>query len=58
MICKPEAVVIRFPAAWANALVDTVMGIEIAAAKTAKADLMMVRREERIVSSSVERPIS
>jgi hypothetical protein len=54
MICKPDAVVMGFPAAWADAVVAMIRGVETAAAIAAKAVLMIVRREDRILSTSSE----
>jgi hypothetical protein len=47
MICKPEAVVMGFPAVWADAVV-AITGVEMAAAMAANAVWMIVRREDRI----------
>jgi hypothetical protein len=47
MICKPEAVVMGFPAVWAEAILMAT-GVEIAAATAAKAVRMIVRREKCI----------
>ena len=50
MICKPEAVVMGFPAVWADAVVA--MRDELAAAATAaNAVWMIVRREDRIMGT-------
>jgi hypothetical protein len=47
MICKPEAVVMGFPAVWADAVLE--MRGEVAAAATAATAVrMIVRREDRI----------
>jgi hypothetical protein len=47
MICKPEAVVMGFPAVWADAVVER-RGEVAAAAMAANAVWMIVRREDRI----------
>ena len=47
MICKPEAVVMGFPAVWADAVL-TAAGVATAAAMAAKAVRKIVRREKRI----------
>jgi hypothetical protein len=47
MICKPEAVVMGFPAVWADAIVGT-RGKVTAAATAVNAVWMIVRREDRI----------
>src|SRR3954462_9974188 len=60
MICKPEAVVMGFPAVWANAIREAT-GVATAAAKAANAVWMMVRREDRIFEntfSSMKRDVS
>jgi hypothetical protein len=44
MICKPEAVVMGFPAVWADAIVE-IAGEVAAAAMAAKAVWMNVRRD-------------
>src|SRR5438445_13459105 len=46
-ICKPEAVVMGFPAVWADAIVETI-DVEAAAAAAANAVWMIVRREDLI----------
>jgi hypothetical protein len=51
MICKPEAVVMGFPAVWAVAVAWMATGVAIAAAAAAIRVLMMVRREERIADT-------
>jgi hypothetical protein len=51
MICKPEAVVMGFPAVWADAIVETT-DVETAAAMAASAVWMIVRREDRIWDTS------
>jgi hypothetical protein len=48
MICKPDGVVMAFPALWADAVVAMITGVETAAAIAATAVLKMVRREDRI----------
>jgi hypothetical protein len=48
MICKPDAVVMGFPAVWAEAILMAT-GVEAAAATAAKAVRMIERREKRIV---------
>jgi hypothetical protein len=61
MICKPEAVVMGFPAVWANAMVGMTTGVETAAAKAANAVWMIERREDRICEntfSSMKRDVS
>jgi hypothetical protein len=47
MICNPEAVVMGFPAVWADAVVE-MRGEVAAAAMAANAVWMIVRREDRI----------
>ena len=47
MICKPEAVVMGFPAVWADAVLMAT-GVTTAAATAAHAVWMIVRREKRI----------
>jgi hypothetical protein len=47
MICNPEAVVMGFPAVWAEAILMAT-GVEAAATTAAKAVRMIVRREKRI----------
>jgi len=47
MICKPEAVVMGFPAVWAEAILMAT-GVETAAATAANAVRMIVLREKRI----------
>jgi len=47
MICKPEAVVMGFPAVWADAILMAT-GVATAAATAAHAVRMIVRREKRI----------
>jgi hypothetical protein len=54
MICKPDAVVMAFPALWADAVVAIITGDETAAAIAAKAVLMILRREDRILNTSSE----
>src|ERR1700682_741733 len=51
MICKPDAVVMGFPAVWADAIVAIITGVDIAAAIAAKAVFMIVRREDRILDT-------
>jgi hypothetical protein len=58
MICKPEAVVMGFPAVWADAVKGPAIGVATAAAAAAKAVRMIVRREDRIFCTSFERPTS
>jgi hypothetical protein len=48
--CKPEAVVMGFPAVWADAVV-AIRGEEIAAANAANAVWIVVRREDRIMGT-------
>ena len=50
MICKPEAVVMGFPAVWADAVV-AMRGELAAAATAANAVWMIVRREDRILGT-------
>jgi hypothetical protein len=57
MICKPEAVVMGFPAVWAEAILMAI-GVATAAATAAHAVRMIVRREDRIFGTSFERPQS
>jgi hypothetical protein len=47
MICNPEAVVMGFPAVWADAIVEIVSEV-MEAAMAANAVWMIVRREDRI----------
>jgi len=47
IICKPEAVVMGFPAVWAEAILMA-LGVATAAAAAAHAVRMIVRREKRI----------
>jgi hypothetical protein len=47
MICKPEAVVMGFPAVWADAVLMAA-GVATADAMAAKAVRKIVRREKRI----------
>jgi hypothetical protein len=49
MICKPEAVVMGFPAVWADAVLMAA-GVATAAATAAKAVRKIVRREKRILA--------
>jgi hypothetical protein len=56
MICKPEAVVMGFPAVWANANVETI-DVEAAAAMAASA-VWMIARRDRIWGTSFERRTS
>src|SRR6266850_7535786 len=48
MICNPEAVVMGFPAVWADAIRGTAIGVATAATTVANAVRMIVRREDRI----------
>jgi hypothetical protein len=48
-ICKPDAVVMVFPAVWATALVEMASGVQIAAATAANTVLTMVRLVDRIL---------
>src|SRR3954470_21691088 len=59
MICKPDAVVMGFPAVWADAVV-AIMGGAIAAARAVNAVCMIVRREACIFNglSSINRDVS
>jgi hypothetical protein len=59
MICKPDGVVMGFPADWAVAVV-TRTGVETAAAMTANAVWMIVRRDDRIYGylSLIKRKVS
>src|SRR3954451_3155090 len=59
MICKPDAVVMGFPAVWADAVV-AIMGGAIAAARAVNALCMIVRREACIFNglSSINRDVS
>jgi hypothetical protein len=50
IICKPEAVVMGFPAVWANA-VAAMSGELAAAARAANAVWIIVRREDRIMGT-------
>ena len=50
MICKPEAVVMGFPAVWADAVLE-MRGEVAAAAMAANAVWMIVRREDRILGT-------
>jgi len=50
MICKPEAVVMGFPAVWADTVV-AIRGEVTAAAKAANAVWIIVRREDRIMGT-------
>src|SRR6185312_17229799 len=48
MICKPEAVVMGFPAVWADAVKGMAIGVATAAAAAANAVRMIARREDCI----------
>jgi hypothetical protein len=53
VICKPDAVVMGFPAVWADAIGE-MTDVEAAAAIAANAVCKIVRREDRIVGTSLE----
>jgi hypothetical protein len=48
MICKPDGVVMGFPADWAVAVNILIKGVETAAAMAANTVWMIVRRDDRI----------
>jgi hypothetical protein len=54
MICKPEAVVMGFPAVWADAIVE-MMGDVTAVAIAANTVWMIVRREDRILDTFLDK---
>jgi hypothetical protein len=63
MICKPEAVVTEavvmgFPAVWADAVVAIIIGELTAATMAANAVWMIVRREDRMRDTFRERRTS
>jgi hypothetical protein len=55
MICKPEAVVMGFPAVWADAMPGMTTGVETAAASAANAVCKIERREDRICENTFPR---
>src|SRR6266536_4483653 len=57
MICSPEAVVMAFPAVWADAFLSAT-GVTIAAVRLANAVWMMVRREDRIWCTFLVKPLA
>src|SRR5712671_2451643 len=60
MICKPDGVVMGFPAVWAVAVVTLITDVETAAAMAANTVWMIVRRDDRILEylSLIERDVS